>query len=329
MPTLLCGFPTPTLGAQLKETLMSSVRVIAFGTLFALAPLGCATEHANVTAPSPGPGFPNSESFYPVEALRSAQQGLATVHVCVDAQGKLSHAASLAASSGIPALDVAAIEVATAGSGHYTAGTRNGVSVPGCVDFRVNFRLNTDPRWPNLSRKLSVLNAEYRVKAKELSAEISALTPPTSGRELVPGDKEDLKRLRQLSAAAPTMIDRQNSFVTGYIDGIERLSSSGDVPESERRAWAETWPARRLTYEENYRELRSALLNIADIGNELADYMENARPPLIGPSGPVPPTPQQRSDIDALMERGRAAQQRLVEATGVLTASARQLYCPE
>lgn len=119
---------------------MSILAVIATGVVAALM-LGCASEGSRATPPKPGPGFPDSASFYPKEALQNRQEGTTTVHVCVTAHGKLATPASVAESSGNPALDAAAIQLATAGSGSYLAATHNGFATDGCGNFRVKFAL--------------------------------------------------------------------------------------------------------------------------------------------------------------------------------------------
>lgn len=68
---------------------MSILAVIATGLVAAFM-LGCASEGSRVIPPKPGPGFPDSASFYPTEALQNRQEGATTVHVCVTAHGKLA-----------------------------------------------------------------------------------------------------------------------------------------------------------------------------------------------------------------------------------------------
>jgi TonB family protein len=128
---------------------MSGFRVVAPCMAAAVVLLACASESARVTPPKPGPGFPDSGSFYPQEALRNRQEGTTTVHVCVNHHGRLTDAPSVAESSGTPALDAAAIEVATAGNGHYLAATQNGFVTSGCGIFRVKFALPPQTEAPH------------------------------------------------------------------------------------------------------------------------------------------------------------------------------------
>jgi TonB family protein len=308
---------------------MRSVRLIALGITFALALLACATEPVTVRPPKPAADFPNSDSFYPIEALRNAQEGRATLHVCLDPQGKLSAVPSIAESSGNSLLDAAAIQVGTATSGHYIPATKNGANVSWCGMLPVKFALRVDPRWPTLSRKLNLLNAEFRIRVEALRAEVAALAHPPGASQFIPGNPEHLMWLRQESEGTSGFLDDFDDMVTRWIDRIERLSSSDDIPESERNAWAESWPARRAAFEQIYRQFRSAGLDLVDIGTKLGDYVENAHPPLIGPSGPVTPTPQQRSELDTLMNRGRAADQRMLETSRALSLSAKKLTFPD
>jgi TonB family protein len=92
---------------------------------------GCSTERGRAAELGAGPGFPHSESFYPLEAQRAGQEGTARVHVCVDVQGRLSDSPVIAASTGNLILDAAALKLAQAGTG-YRPPLRNGVRVPGC-----------------------------------------------------------------------------------------------------------------------------------------------------------------------------------------------------
>jgi protein TonB len=91
----------------------------------------------------PGNGFPNTDDYYPSIAKRMEEQGVATVRVCVGADGRLTSDPTIAQSSGSPRLDDGALRLAKAGSGHYRAGTEDGKSVNSCYSFRVRFALRT------------------------------------------------------------------------------------------------------------------------------------------------------------------------------------------
>jgi TonB family protein len=89
----------------------------------------------------PGRGFPDTEDFYPDAARRLGEQGLVTVHVCVDGAGRLTAAPSVAQSSGSARLDEGALRLARAGSGHYRSTTEDGRPVSSCYPFRIRFDL--------------------------------------------------------------------------------------------------------------------------------------------------------------------------------------------
>lgn len=89
----------------------------------------------------PGTGFPNTDDFYPSLSKFRGEQGMVTVHVCVDASGRLTGEPTLAESSGVSRLDAGALRLAKAGSGHYRASTEDGSPVNSCYLFRVHFRL--------------------------------------------------------------------------------------------------------------------------------------------------------------------------------------------
>jgi periplasmic protein TonB len=89
----------------------------------------------------PGSGFPTTDDYYPSIAKRMEEQGVAAVHVCVGADGRLTAVPTIAQSSGSPRLDDGALLLAKAGSGHYRASTEDGRAVSSCYSFRVRFAL--------------------------------------------------------------------------------------------------------------------------------------------------------------------------------------------
>jgi TonB family protein len=89
----------------------------------------------------PGAGFPETADFYPSPSIRSEEQGITTVQVCVDGKGRLTSEPTAVKSSGIARLDEAAIKLARAGSGHYRATTEDGQPVNSCYPFGVRFQL--------------------------------------------------------------------------------------------------------------------------------------------------------------------------------------------
>jgi len=88
-----------------------------------------------------GKGFPNSDEFYPDASRRLEEQGIVTVHVCIDGSGKVTEEPTVAKSSGSNRLDGGAVKLAKAGSGKYVAATEDGKSIPGCINYNVKFQL--------------------------------------------------------------------------------------------------------------------------------------------------------------------------------------------
>jgi periplasmic protein TonB len=89
----------------------------------------------------PGSGFPNTDDFYPSAAKRMEEQGIATVRVCVDVNGRLTSDPTTVQGSGSARLDAGALQLAKAGSGHYRASTEDGRPINSCYAFRVRFQL--------------------------------------------------------------------------------------------------------------------------------------------------------------------------------------------
>ena len=87
----------------------------------------------------PGKAFPNTNDFYPAEAIRRGEKGVVTVRTCVDDKGRLIATPTLAQTSGSASLDEGALRLAKAGSGHYRATTEDGRPVNSCYEFRIRF----------------------------------------------------------------------------------------------------------------------------------------------------------------------------------------------
>lgn len=63
-----------------------------------------------------------------------------TVHVCVDGKDKLAQEPAIVQSSGVPALDQAAVKIAAAGSAYYRPNTSpSAPSMPACVQMTIEF----------------------------------------------------------------------------------------------------------------------------------------------------------------------------------------------
>jgi len=94
----------------------------------------------------PGKGFPHTDDFYPANALRLGQEGVATVQVCVDEKGRLTAMPTITQSSGTASLDDGAMKLAKAGSGHYRPTTEDGRPVSSCYEYRIGFHVRKDGR---------------------------------------------------------------------------------------------------------------------------------------------------------------------------------------
>jgi TonB family protein len=92
-------------------------------------------------AGGPGAGFPETADFYPSPSIRLGEEGVTTVQVCVDRNGRLTSEPTAAKGSGSARLDEAALRLARAGSGHYRATTEDGQPVNSCYPFGVRFQL--------------------------------------------------------------------------------------------------------------------------------------------------------------------------------------------
>jgi protein TonB len=89
----------------------------------------------------PSTGFPNPDDFYPALARHMEEQGIATVRVCVDVNGRLTSDPTTLQGTGSSRLDEGALKLARAGSGHYRATTEDGRPVNSCYPFRIRFQL--------------------------------------------------------------------------------------------------------------------------------------------------------------------------------------------
>jgi TonB family protein len=89
----------------------------------------------------PGAGFPDPDDFYPMLSRHLEEQGVATVKVCVAANGRLAADPALMQGTGRARLDEAALKLAKAGSGHYRATTEDGRPVDSCYPLNIRFRL--------------------------------------------------------------------------------------------------------------------------------------------------------------------------------------------
>jgi periplasmic protein TonB len=83
----------------------------------------------------------STDDYYPAQSIRAEEQGAAIVEVCVGADGRIASNPTVARSSGYRRLDGAAVVWAREAL-RFQPATREGVAVPACKSFRVNFTLH-------------------------------------------------------------------------------------------------------------------------------------------------------------------------------------------
>lgn len=137
-PTLVDEFPPPAITIDRTEP---NVTQTLTGGVQEATPSQPTAKLPRRVVGGPGPGFPNTEDYYPAASRRLGEKGLATVRVCVDAVGRLIAAPLIAQSSGSARLDEGALKLAKAGSGHYRSTTEDGHPVSSCYPYRIRFEL--------------------------------------------------------------------------------------------------------------------------------------------------------------------------------------------
>jgi periplasmic protein TonB len=110
------------------------------------------TAHVAAAAPAPKVGVHHNanldpkhlldtEQFYPSASRRLGEEGVAQVHVCINASGKLAGAPAVEKSAGSSRLDDGAISYAKAA--RYVPGTDDGKPLDNsCFSYNVRFKLN-------------------------------------------------------------------------------------------------------------------------------------------------------------------------------------------
>jgi TonB family protein len=131
---------TPTLPRIEKEVTAESGEKTIVGDP-SPPPTETPTHIVSRVAGSTGAGFPEPSEFYPPQSIRTEEQGIATVRVCVDPRGRLTSVPGIEKSSGFWRLDEGALKLARAGSGHYRASTEDGQPVSSCFPLGIRFQL--------------------------------------------------------------------------------------------------------------------------------------------------------------------------------------------
>ena len=266
---------------------------------------GGAIAGSPTTPPHPRGDFPTLDRFYPVAAEVWGEEGAVVVHFCVDEKGELSEDPTVDQSSGNDVLDKGALELAKAGSGHYVPGNEAGQAVAGCSRFKIAFVLKDDPRYPTLSRRARQLGSQSKARAESLQQQARLVLHPPDLTHFVPGDPQSSEQLRQFIASGSAIVRDYEAFLVEFIGKTDELGRSNDVSEAERNAFSQFWQKERAYLS----EVRAALLDarvLLGTLTELADYVENTQPAMLGASGPNKPTAEQRAEIDDLLDRARA-----------------------
>ena len=82
---------------------------------------------------------PHGADFYPPKSILAHERGRVAMIICISSGGKVDDV-KLAASSGFPRLDEAALNIAE--QYRFKPAMRGGVPVPVCVRYQLNFRIN-------------------------------------------------------------------------------------------------------------------------------------------------------------------------------------------
>jgi TonB family protein len=134
---VVLDLPWPVLPTEEAEPIFTQEPIAESKELFQPQPPQERTVHRLMGGP--GKGFPNTDDFYPPEARRRGEQGLAIARVCVDERGRVTEAPTIAQSSGSARLDEGALKLAKAGSGRYRPSTEDGRPVSSCYPVRIRF----------------------------------------------------------------------------------------------------------------------------------------------------------------------------------------------
>ena len=130
--------PPPDINIAMPEAAPATTAITA---AVATKPTVAPPPRPVVAGTPPKAKFGPTESYYPDASRRLGEEGTATVHVCIGANGKLTGPPTILQSSGKERLDQGAINYAK--DQHWTAGTDEGKAVDKCLDFRVKFQLHS------------------------------------------------------------------------------------------------------------------------------------------------------------------------------------------
>jgi len=252
--------------------------------------------------------------------VRAGQEGTATIRVCVDTQGKLTEPPSLAGSSGNDELDNGAINLANAGNGHYHPATQNGVPVPGCGGIRFAFKLRgsaglpvglpvSDPRFPTISARIAKLNDEM---IRRMQARLSEFgTPLPIGAALDSANPAAERAIRQYARSCDSFIDETVGMAADFLDDIDYLQDSPDIPAAERLVFRQEWPDNRSALAAEFRQMIGTIRDIVRVTDELGDYVAFSVARRSSPGTGEAHVPTEDPQLDAIKQRAKAAVEKL------------------
>jgi hypothetical protein len=233
------------------------------------------------------------------------------VRFCVDTQGKLLGAPTVAKSSGNRDLDSAGVLLATFGSGHYVPGRRDGVPVSACSEMRVRFQIPEDPRWPTLAHRQRSLEAHLAQGIAALNDEAEKAPAP---RSPYPSSTEDAAAIRLYAKHFDDLRTRGVALTREYIAGMDELSQMPGAPIAERDAFQVSWNTDRELLDHYSSEMDQAGQDLVKVMIQVVEFYEQSNPPLLTPSGVATPTKVQAQKLRNMAERGARASARLEAA---------------
>ena len=266
--------------------------------------------------PGPAADFPSLDSYYPTAAWRAGQEGIVIIHFCVDAAGKLTESPTLVGSSGNEVLDAAAITLANAGSGHYRPALEDGAAVRGCGKFRIAFKLRgdaglpvNDPRFPTIGARIVKLNDEMTRRMQERINEFGR--PLSVDAAILSGGPVAERRIRQYARSCDSFIDETVGMAADFLDDIDYLEESPDIPESERSIFREVWRYNRSALVVQFREMIGTIRDIVRVTDELGDYVAFSVPRRSSKTPDEEHTLPEDPQLNAIRERARSALEKL------------------
>jgi hypothetical protein len=215
--------------------------------------------------------------------------------------------------------DAAAINLANAGSGHYKPAVEDGASVRGCGKFKIAFKLRgeaglpvSDPRFPTIGARIAKLNDELTRRMQERINEFER--PLSVGVAIVSGGPVAKRTIRQYARSCDSFIDETVGMAADFLDDIDYLEESPDIPESERRIFREEWPNNRSDLVVQFREMIGTIRDIVRVTDELGDYVAFSAPRRSSKGTDEEHTSAEDPQLNAIRERAKSALENLQNA---------------